>query len=202
MRDRSKPDTRRSQQRFAQQSRLCLVENHSGWAFAAMRIFVCQPRPWLDGAAGDFHCPFTSMTTMRSRVAPWSGVSPLLAQLPPSGASDFLDCTAAWAGVAVATLRAMRTGGRHPSSPPRLHRGLTTAGRHRRRRSAGARASASDGEPGGEILCGKPHKSSYVEPANMRRSGAVSRTGAGWEWVSAPHIHRFSRKLRRRSGGR
>jgi len=34
-------------------------------------------------------------------------------------------------------------------------------------------------DPGDEALCGKPHSSSYVDPANMRRRYSTRRIGAG-----------------------
>jgi hypothetical protein len=33
-------------------------------------------------------------------------------------------------------------------------------------------------DPGDELLCGKPHSASYVDPANMRRADGLSRVGA------------------------
>ena len=37
----------------------------------------------------------------------------------------------------------------------------------------------TDGEPGAELLCGFPHRHSYVEPANMRRPPDGHRVRAG-----------------------
>jgi hypothetical protein len=46
-----------------------------------------------------------------------------------------------------------------------------------RTRGAGPTVRVADGEPGDEALCGKPHRSSYVEPGNMRRSDRPQRFG-------------------------
>ena len=55
--------------------------------------------------------------------------------------------------------------------------------------------------PGDEALCGIPHRASYVAHANMRRRRDDGRV-CDARGISAPHIHRLSRKARRRSGGR
>jgi hypothetical protein len=38
-----------------------------------------------------------------------------------------------------------------------------------RGRGRGPTVRVADGEPGEEILCGKPHRASYAAPGNMRR---------------------------------
>ena len=45
-----------------------------------------------------------------------------------------------------------------------------------------------DPPPGVEILCGIPHRISYVEPANMRRGAGGGRTEAGCRRVNAAYL--------------
>jgi len=48
-----------------------------------------------------------------------------------------------------------------------------------RTRGQGPTVQVVDGEPGDEILCGKPHRISYAAPGNMRRRARQGRVVAG-----------------------